>query len=259
MKKKTTRIVLKGPDIKAMKLIREQEWYCGKTNTANELYKYIYNKYPVSYSVAIQIAIQFVTRYKTYTVYDNYDHFMRDYMIPKTEHQIYSLQFLSDQYDKLCGMMEQVIKRNNPCNIKVDGTTNCITCAGQRSTEALCCEGFKPADIPRCKHWKSNGCSVKSLRCKTWFCYETSDKLPIDSHRYEVYDYCRTTSKYLGLESRAFMGHSDSPVFDEQHNFIINEMVKYRFHRYWREGKTKTVQASYNYFKSLHKKKEINE
>ena len=64
----------------------------------------------------------------------------------------------SEAYDYLYLKAEQLFAEYNPCDVR-DG--NCKN--GRLRETKFCCWG--------CEHLGDNGCTVKSLCCKLWFCH----------------------------------------------------------------------------------------
>ena len=76
---------------------------------------------------------------------------------------------LSKQYDKLYNEFDKILKKYNPCQIRVEN--GCTKCANEDAKEKLCC------DYDDCKHWY-NGCTIKCLACKAYLCRPARKNLP---------------------------------------------------------------------------------
>lgn len=63
-------------------------------------------------------------------------------------------------YEKVCSNLDDLAKQNNYCDFK------CNKCLVQRNREAFngCCGN--------CKYLGSNGCTIKSLTCKLYYCFK---------------------------------------------------------------------------------------
>lgn len=68
---------------------------------------------------------------------------------------------LSNLYDTLYDEACEVLKKYSPCNIKYDAACG-LTCTYM--TPNRCCEG--------CKHHSDTGCTVRSLACKLYLCWD---------------------------------------------------------------------------------------
>ena len=72
----------------------------------------------------------------------------------------------------LWDFLDRLQRKHNICNIRTcDGITVCT----KGKVSELCCFG--------CKYLNDNGCTVKSLSCKLWFCEEVlADKELCEKH-----------------------------------------------------------------------------
>jgi len=67
-------------------------------------------------------------------------------------------------HDKLCKEADELTAKYDPCKIKTaDGVT---TCTGKE----ICCAP--------CDYLSPEGCTIKSLGCKLYFCYAVQKKYP---------------------------------------------------------------------------------
>lgn len=89
------------------------------------------------------------------------------------------IDFKSKRYDELYDYISNEIEKINPCEIRVN-TKGKLTCKGIESKlykdrQTLCCSKITNSNCHNifktdCKHLTIEGCSVKSLSCKLWFC-----------------------------------------------------------------------------------------
>lgn len=96
----------------------------------------------------------------------------KNYLTKKSKRK---LQYLSKLYDELYFEGKEIIEMYNPCEIKKHIITGIVTCLDSkenpyRDESCLCCTG--------CKYLTKNGCGVKSLACKLWYCTELYAKYP---------------------------------------------------------------------------------
>lgn len=147
-------------------------------------------------------------------------------------------RFLNRKYDELYARATELLKQNGHCNIRQAITDSCkVIC--NHYTEAnntCCCRGF--GTIPTCKHLGKNGCRVKSLRCKLWLCESAVPNiyniLPIST-----YGPCN------GFDIHGKLWKSIFYVPSKEFQDIVIDMIRYRFHLKFREGKKKSVDAAY--------------
>jgi len=153
-------------------------------------------------------------------------------------------KMIVNKYDELCTRMDIITHSLNPCHltIKKIGDEPCVaSCAGYASdSEALCCE--PTGAFTRCKHWKRKstgdaGCSVKSLRCKIWFCSSLKQE-NMEITQFEV----RSLRRYDWI-----LGNTATIIINQEHATIIKEMRIWLFDRYFRMGKERAIEWSYKY------------
>jgi hypothetical protein len=75
----------------------------------------------------------------------------------------HSIKYLSKKYDELYNKADKLFKKYNPCKIQ---NRKCIV-----GKHCCCGNEYKTIEEGRCKYLTENGCSVKSLACKLWLCY----------------------------------------------------------------------------------------
>jgi hypothetical protein len=67
-------------------------------------------------------------------------------------------------YDELCYLADVALKKHNPCQFDTV-TKKCL-----RGKKNGCCTG--------CPHLTNTGCSVQSLACKLWVCFNAREASP---------------------------------------------------------------------------------
>jgi hypothetical protein len=90
------------------------------------------------------------------------------------------LGYLSLLYDELYKEADRIIKKHKPCEIKRNFINGEVSCLDSRQDiyyedKCLCCTD--------CPHLTKDGCSVKSLPCKLWFCFALEKKYPKVAHK----------------------------------------------------------------------------
>ena len=88
-------------------------------------------------------------------------------MKPHRPFKIDSRKMLEWLYDQLYSAADKLFKRYKPCQIKPQaGGFICIRHKDPRV--GMCCSG--------CRWLSKNGCTVKALSCKLWYCYNICAK-----------------------------------------------------------------------------------
>lgn len=144
-------------------------------------------------------------------------------------------KFLSELYDKFYKYAYLSNLHSNPCQVIHTGKG--VSCKGMRTGEAakwmtneksLCCVG--------CKNLGRNGCKVKALSCKLWYCNQS---LLIRSDRYKVIKiYDRTRSSF-----RLF------PYRNNHHRRVIKQAAKYSLLKF-RSGKVEAIDFAWDIIKN---------
>jgi hypothetical protein len=89
-------------------------------------------------------------------------------------------------HNELCDKVDELTNSYNPCSIKnVDGILTC-------TDGELCCAP--------CKYLSDNGCTIKSLGCKLYFCYTVQKKYP--ELMYELSKIKNTAKEYRLIKMR---------------------------------------------------------
>ena len=87
---------------------------------------------------------------------------------------------LSQEYDKLYQQAADILKDENPCQVK-----SCRICAGgtgtllDRRSPTYCCSGCPFVS-------KKGRCTVKALGCKIWICKSAAQKNPTAYEKLKV-------------------------------------------------------------------------
>ena len=97
-----------------------------------------------------------------------------------------STQELSAIYDRIYDIADRLIKKHNPCNIRITKKGICCEHEYYNGYSRLCCGG--------CDFWSENGCTVKCLACKLLICWSTRnnivkdrlEKLRAIAHKYDL-------------------------------------------------------------------------
>lgn len=143
------------------------------------------------------------------------------------------------------------MKRTNVCNIhkfftSIDSKihTTCMgiqkeCCSDDTRHDVLCCHAF--AEEPTCQYVSKQGCTVKSLRCALWFC--SGDLFPYSGIQNGVFNSMGPTEAHPNRNFR--IGIAVFPFMNKEHKEIYNEAKKYRFLRFFRQGKTMAVNYAY--------------
>ena len=84
---------------------------------------------------------------------------------------------LSALYDRIYDIADRLIKKHNPCNIRIETRPHHLfptkleeeTVCMSYYVNSLCCAG--------CSHHSKNGCTVKSLGCKLFLCSAITNKI----------------------------------------------------------------------------------
>lgn len=73
---------------------------------------------------------------------------------------------LQQNYDELYQRGKAVLEKYNLCKIRreADGSVSCFSSRKGNHGPGLCCSG--------CRHLGDQGCTVESLACKLWLCYD---------------------------------------------------------------------------------------
>lgn len=160
-------------------------------------------------------------------------------------------KILNDKYDELYELADQLVKKLNPCHIKpiFNGETNkptgCMSCNGKATgTPHLCCRGNGAQGIPVCKHLGKRGCRVKSLKCKLWFCARLESSQKVEGWETII-------MRLQNIYGENVEGSSVVPIFNVTHARLIYQMKAFQFHLVSREGKGKSIEAAYRYFKNI--------
>lgn len=161
-----------------------------------------------------------------------------------------SKAFLNRKYDELYGRASTLIQKlNNPCKIQcglhpnTPGASYCQQYAEIPSV-TLCC-GEQPG-LPVCQYLKKSGCSVKSLRCKLWFCYSAARDSGFPTYGLELFPF-RIREKNGTIKH---IGWNNFPVLSTEHKELLDEMHKWRFDLLSRECKKWQIEAAYLYLNS---------
>ena len=141
----------------------------------------------------------------------------------------------------------------NPCGIRKeldpasdDTYTTCNgikigCCSSTTIINNLCCNAF--GDEPTCQYLSKKGCTVKSLRCALWFC-DSMIMAPLKSGIPDQFmDIMGPTETHPNRNY--YLGESRVPIFNIQHLAIFKEAERYRFLRFFRQGKTAAVNYAY--------------
>lgn len=71
---------------------------------------------------------------------------------------------LSAAYDKLYKEGEEIFRKYDPCRVHLSKLGNTCACHPDDPERSFCCRD--------CCHLTPNGCSIRSLSCKLWSCWE---------------------------------------------------------------------------------------
>ena len=97
------------------------------------------------------------------TLPNNYVAITEWQMTPHRPFKINNRKMLEWLYDQLYSAADKLFKKHNPCQIKPQlGGSTCIRYNDPRF--GMCCQG--------CRWLGKNGCTVKALSCKLWYCYD---------------------------------------------------------------------------------------
>jgi len=102
---------------------------------------------------------------------------------------------LSELYDRLYRMAGKVLAKRRPCQ-------KCAACVYHGGIKSGCCKG--------CPLLGPDGCTVQSLACKLWLCYESArdrlavhqlDRIQRIAYRHGIYFARATKEEALSLEA----------------------------------------------------------
>jgi len=155
--------------------------------------------------------------------------------------------FLDRKYDELYKRTKTMLAALKPCNIRhnifddvvCNGTS--MGCTMNAIPNKLCCNAF--ADEPTCQYLSKKGCTVKSLRCALWICDEVI-MAPLKSG---IPDQVITSMGPTEAHpNRNYIcGLAVFPMISQVHLDIFNEAKRYRFLRFFRQGKVVAVNYAY--------------
>lgn len=112
---------------------------------------------------------------------------------------------------------------------------------GNANNQHLCCNAF--GDEPVCQYLGKSGCTVKSLRCRLWVCSD-SIMLPISPKVGGATQHIMGPTE-AHPNRNYYLGQAWFPFISEEHKAIFKEAEKYRFLRFFRQGKTVAVNYAY--------------
>lgn len=140
-------------------------------------------------------------------------------------------KFLSEIFDRFYKYAYQMNRKSNPCQII--HIKEGVSCKGMLTGKAdkwvtdhvsLCCVG--------CKNLGKNGCKVKALSCKLWYCDQS---ILIKSHKYRVIRIYDETRKSFRL----------FPYRNSHHKRVIKQAAKYGLLKF-RSGKVEAINLAWD-------------